>query len=90
MNLVPKNGNGKVDWLAFVRTTWPIILAVIMLSWYLGGRLESPDEKQSRIVAHEQISGHPVMVERVRAIDDKLERIEEKLDRLLESRGVAP
>ena len=44
-----KNGRTTVDWLAYLRTGWPMAVALALVSFYLGGRLETPAEKQERI-----------------------------------------
>jgi hypothetical protein len=47
--LVPRSKNGKLDLLAYIRTTWPIILAVIGFVWWMSGRLETPSQKSERL-----------------------------------------
>ena len=47
--ITPRKPNGKLDWMGFVRTTWPIVVAVIGLAFWIGGRMESPEQKSERI-----------------------------------------
>lgn len=47
--LTPRKENGRVDWLAFIRTTWPILVAVVLLTAWFGQRMESPAAKEMRI-----------------------------------------
>jgi len=66
--LVPHRrvGNGRlsIDWGAYIRTGWPMMLAVIGLAFFLGGRLETPSEKMRRI---ERIT--KPLYERIRAAE---------------------
>ena len=47
--IVPKTEEGQTDWFGYIRTTWPIIIAVLSFAFYVGGRLESPETKVMRI-----------------------------------------
>ena len=52
----PRKPNGKIDWVRYGRFMVPILSLLVALlgplagtSFYLGGRLESPEQKQQRI-----------------------------------------
>ena len=47
--LLPHDARGEVDWLGLFRTTWPVLVAVILVALWFGGRMESADQKQARI-----------------------------------------
>lgn len=46
--MVPKSANGRVDWLAYIRTTWPLAIAAATVVFYFGGRLQSVQEKRQQ------------------------------------------
>jgi hypothetical protein len=48
VNITPKKGENGTDWLAYIRTSWPIVTAIIGTSVWFGSRLESPQERQLR------------------------------------------
>lgn len=40
MSAVPRKTNGHVDWLAYVRTTWPVLVVIGSILFYFGQRME--------------------------------------------------
>lgn len=65
--VIATKANGKIDWMQYARW-WPIVAGIIVCAFWLGGRLESPLEKQQRINS----SLSPIMV--------RLDHIEAKID----------
>ena len=45
-SVVPKDKNGRVDWLAYFRTTWPIAMFIGGIVFWFGGRMQSIPEKR--------------------------------------------
>lgn len=75
--------NGRLDWRAYVRL-WPILAFILLATFYLGGRLETPAQKQARIdrslapisAAMERIEtagGLPVVNRRLDALERTLQ-----------------
>lgn len=46
--VIPKYENGKIDWLAYLRTTWPIIFCLGTALIYVSGRLQTVDQKRDQ------------------------------------------
>lgn len=76
--LMPVTEKGKIDWIAYVRTGWPIIVALIMLVFWFGGRMETPAAKESRVklIAGDMIDKHLV------ATNSDLKQLLERMTRL--------
>lgn len=47
--ILPHDEEGKPDWLGLIRTTWPLLVALVLITLWLGQRLESPGVKTKRI-----------------------------------------
>ena len=101
-NGIPRKTNGSIDWKGWAGVLWPVIVtvtsALIGLLVWAEGRLESPEAKVQRVRSiateivstHENSTGHSVMVERVKNLEQRyvedvseikatLIRIEERL-----------
>lgn len=89
--LTPRKPNGRVDWFAYLRTTWPVAMAVVGLVFWLGGRLQSPSEKQAQVqqilepvkaellFLRERLDRH-VELGGHAAMRERMARVEEKLN----------
>jgi hypothetical protein len=62
--------NGRHDWLMVIRTSWPMIVALVLVTFWLGGRMESPEQKSARI----QLMLQPLEV-RIAAIEGRMNGI---------------
>jgi len=51
MALVNGANGKKVEWSGYIRATWAILAFILAASFYLGGRLESPAQKERRTEA---------------------------------------
>ena len=87
------NGH-NAGWRFYVRL-WPILAGILAVSFYLGGRLETPTEKQQRI--ERAIRGkadktdveqhksaavpHPVLSVQIKAIAEDVKWIREQMER---------
>lgn len=49
MNFVERNGNGKINWWAILRSTVPLVILFGMVFFYFTDRLETDEEKRIRI-----------------------------------------
>ena len=82
--IISVDENGRFDWRAYARL-WPIVAGILMLAFWLGGRLEDPQAKTLRIrsiMATElapiraallgvaELGGHPRMHDRVRRLEE--------------------
>ena len=82
MTLAPRAENGRLDWLAYVRTTWPVLVGVVLAALWLQGRMESPAQKLERVryVCSEMIAERvppPEVTQRLRQIEHRLESLED-------------
>lgn len=92
-DVLPHDSRGEIDWLGLVRTTWPVIVSVIIVALWFGGRMESDQQKQRRINAsiapvlvelkalHEEIDTHEGMGGHAEMLV-KIGKVEGKLDAL--------
>ena len=78
--MVPKKPNSHpntvpadvLDYLKTMVRFWPVLVGILALAFWMGGRIESPDEKQNRIDAA------------LAPINVRLQHIEAKIDSTLE------
>ncbi len=49
MNITPKKGDNGTDWLAYLRTTWPIVVTIVGVATWLSVRMETPEQRTERI-----------------------------------------
>jgi hypothetical protein len=71
MNITPKKGDNGTDWLAYIRTTWPIVVAIVATSAWFGNRIEGPEERQERMRGY---------LEAFTRIEKSLEKTTDKID----------
>ena len=58
-DILPHDAKGEIDWFGLVRTTWPVLVTVILVTLWFGGRMEAAEQKQARI----DKSREPILVE---------------------------
>lgn len=68
-----QNGDIVQRYIQIARQTWPVLVAIIGATWWLSGRLETPETKLRRI----QTETRPIM--------DKLHHVEGELHELMGS-----
>ena len=61
-----------LDYIKTIVRFWPVLVGILALAFWMGGRIESPDEKQNRIDAA------------LAPINVRLQHIEAKIDSTME------
>lgn len=80
-----RNGNGQLDVIKVAALLGPVIMLAILGWLFIRGMVETPEQKAIRIhdavhkelAIHEEIDGHPVMVERVDKLQGDVGEIKE-------------
>ena len=78
MGVIPARQNGTKDWAAYVRTTWPVLVAIVGAALWVQGRMETPEIKENRI---RLVCGEMIRLQvPPREVRDTLRRLENKID----------